>query len=142
MKRVKGCFRRLAIGCLGIIAVSLAIGVILNIVDPSNTSVSPEAQNAWVTGVDRCIHSSAYGQIVLPDNINVWSGWGDNRNQIVGQVSHGQPVQILEARQDKSMTDDRVYYKIKTEGGLMGWLGRDYIQFTNPSEGFEPIEDC
>jgi hypothetical protein len=107
-----------------------------------HSSTVAEVTTAWVTGIETCVHAGAYGELVLPDHINVWKGWGDNRGRIVGEVSHGQRVQILEQRQDKDMDDDRIYYKIRTEDGLEGWLGRDYLQFRPVSEGFDPIEDC
>lgn len=106
-----------------------------------HSSTVSEVTTAWVTGIENCMSSPSFGELVLPDHINVWKGWGDNRGRIVGEVSHGQQVQILEQRQDKDMDDDRLYYKIKTEDGLEGWLGRIFLQFKPVSEGFIP-EDC
>lgn len=116
-----------------------AIGMLLS---DSATEITPESETAWVTGISRCVGAADYGQLVLPTGINVWSGWGDNRGQTVGQVAHGQQVKILEGRQDTSMDDDRAYFKVETADGTAGWLSNWYIQFRPVSEGFDPIEDC
>ncbi len=106
-----------------------------------HSSMVAEVHTAWATGIETCTNSSSFGELVLPDHINVWNGPGDNRKRIVGTLSHSQEVQILDQRQDKDMDDDRLYYKIRTADGLEGWLGHDFLQFKPTYEGFI-AENC
>ena len=91
---------------------------------PAET-IEPPSSTAWMTGIDRTPTSSTYGELIVPQ-INVWSSWGSVMGSAVGQVRHGQQVQILEALHHEEL--DRDFYRIDA-GDVTGWVVDSFIQF-------------
>ena len=125
---------------LGFIAFIIISCILLATWAESATKVDPAADHGWITGIERCTASPAFGDLVLPDNINLWENWGETRGSVISTLKHGAPVTVLEARQRTSQ--DVVYYRVKTKSGVKGWISGAFIQFQPLEEGVVPLEEC
>lgn len=125
---------------LGTLAVVIIFCVLLAVWAESSTKVDPAADHGWITGIERCTASPSYGELVLPDNINLWQDWGKDRGNAITTLKHGESVMVLDARRDTN--PDIVYYRIQTESGIKGWISELFMQFQPLEEGIVPLEDC
>lgn len=131
---------RLGKRSLGIVAILIFACVLLGVFAESLTKVDPPADHGWITGIERCTASPSYGELMLPDNINLWADWGEDRGNVVATLKHGEPVTVLEARRDTS--PEITYYRVQTKSGIKGWISEAFIQFQPLEEGIVPREDC
>lgn len=74
-------------------------------------------------------------QLVINDNVNVRGGPGTQHN-IIGQVSRGQRLGVLEQAGD--------WYKVSLEGGVIGWVAGWLVDVepaeASPAPGDPPVE--
>lgn len=120
------------------VCIGACVGLVF--IGENATKVDLPADRGWITGIDRCQGSVTFGELIQPDAIPLWEGWGTDRGNIVGRLKHDTAVSVLEARRH---TDGTItYYKVRTEAGLQGWVSEEVIQFQPVSEGPVPREEC
>lgn len=108
---------------------------------PANTPMPPTAtpkkEVMYVCGYDRCTVSGAYGELVLTEGINVWSGPDPNRGAVHHQVKHGQKVVVIEIKS----VDNRTWYRLEDGGWLSDlWLTKQPCTQENLEE--YSLDDC
>jgi len=75
------------------------------------------AETMYVCGMDRCVMSGAYGELLFVSGINVWENPDPNRGKVIRTLDHLQAVTVLIERRVSDGSGGLWY---QPEGG--GWI--------------------
>ncbi|MBI5417276.1 SH3 domain-containing protein [Candidatus Poribacteria bacterium] len=91
-----------------------------------NNNNQIEFAHAWLTGRETNGESNAYGEVVVPFDINIRENIGSNPNcgKLITQLSHGQRVSIIEKKYYDN--ENRDYYKIRSNE-FEGWVSELFL---------------
>jgi len=96
--------------------------------EPTNTPTP--VPMAWLSGIDCTEGSGAYGELVVPD-INIWTRHGPDRGRVVGKLSHGTQVEVLERLYVEQ--ESRHYYRVRSRS-ITGWVPETFVRDDEPGE--------